>query len=372
MTTTVKTVTSPPRRGPAVTRLAAALACAGLVTAVTACGGGAGPTAQHQPAAARFLSAYAQPDGRVVRRDQGGDTVSEGQAYGLLLAEATGNHGAFGRIWRWTRDNLQLSDGLFAWRADAAGKIVGRQPASDADLLIAWALLRYQGPGAATWHQDGRRVAGAILAHEVTTGPGNVPVLTAGPWATGRPASLNPSYWSLPAMQGLARLTGDQAWQRMAAAAITLTGQLTQNGRMLPPDWAALTAGGALHPEPAPDGSQPQTQYGPDAQRTVVWFAASCDPKAKALAARWWPLLRPGDHVRALALQPDGAVQDSTPTALSMVASAAAAKAAGDGTATAKLLRQAAGQQHDHPTYYDGAWDALGPALLTAGPLGTC
>jgi len=57
-----------------------------------------------------------------------------------------------------------------------------------------WALLRYQGPAAAERHQAGQQVAAAVLRHEVTTGPGGTPVLTAGPWATGRPASLDPSY----------------------------------------------------------------------------------------------------------------------------------------------------------------------------------
>lgn len=37
-----------------------------------------------------FLKRYVDPDGRVVRRDRGGDTVSEGQAYAMLVAVATG------------------------------------------------------------------------------------------------------------------------------------------------------------------------------------------------------------------------------------------------------------------------------------------
>lgn len=354
-----------------VTRLAAAITCAGL--AVSA-GCGSSPTGASQPpqTATGFLAAYAQPDGRVTRPDQGGDTVSEGQAYGMLLAEAAGNHDAFARIWKWARDHLQLGDGLFAWHADAAGKVVGRQPASDADLLIAWALLRYHGPQAAAWHRDGRRVADAILAHEVTTGPAGVPVLTAGPWATGRPASLDPSYWSLTAFQGLAQLTGRQEWDSLAAGAVSLTSQLTRDGQLLPPDWAELTATGTLRSEPAPDGSQPQAQYGLDAQRTVAWFAASCDPRARTLAARWWTLLRPGDHTRAQALRPDGTVLNPAPAVLPMVASAAAATAAGDGAAARKLLQRATAQQRTGPTYYGGAWDALGPALLPSGPLRTC
>jgi endoglucanase len=204
-------------------------------------------------------------------------------------------------------------------------------------------------------------------------GPGNVPILAAGPWATGRPASLDPSYWALPALQALARLTGQAEWRRLAAGAVTVTSTLTNDGRLLPPDWAELTSAGTLNPEPAPDGSVAQTQYGPDAQRTVAWFAASCDPAARALAARWWTLLQVYGHTDALALQPDGSPLNATPAVLAMVASAAAAQAAGDGKASRQLLQKAGSEQRSHPTYYGGAWDSLGTVLLTsASSLGGC
>jgi endo-1,4-beta-D-glucanase Y len=350
----------------------AVVAGCGLAAAASGCGGAATATSPQQHAAAGFLAKYAQPDGRVVRLDQGRDTVSEGQAYGMLLAEVAGDDAAFRRIWGWTHDHLRQRSGLFAFHANAAGKVVSKQAASDADLLIAWALLRYQGPGAATWHRDGRQVAAAILAHEVTTGPGGTPILAAGPWATGRPASLDPSYWSPQALQGIAQATGGQQWRRLAAGTVALTRRLTRDGRLLPPDWAELTAAGVLRPEPAPDGSQPQTQYGLDAQRVVVWFAASCDPHARALAARWWPLLRASGRAQALALRPDGTVLNPAPSVLPLVAAAAAAKAAGDGTAARRLLRQATAAQRSHPAYYGGAWQALGSALLSGGSLGAC
>jgi endo-1,4-beta-D-glucanase Y len=356
----------------AAIRVAAALACAGLAAAAAGCGGPATAASPGQRAAARFLADYTRPDGQVVRPDQGGDTVSEGQAYGMLLAEAAGDHAAFRRIWQWTRSHLRLGNGLFAWHAGATGTVVSQQPASDADLLIAWALLRYQGPGAASWHRDGHQVAAAILAHEVTTGPGRVPVLAAGPWATGRPASLDPSYWSLTAMEGLAHLTGRPEWRAMAAGAVSLTRRLTRNGRLLLPDWAELTAAGALRAEPAPNGSQPQTQYGLDAQRTVVWFAASCNPRARALAARLWPMLRQKGRAQALALRPDGTILNPGPAVLPLVAAAAAARAAGNGPAVQQLLRQAGAQQHAYPTYYGGAWNALGTVLLTTKSLSSC
>jgi endoglucanase len=349
----------------------AALACAGLTAGLAGCGVSQNGVSAQQ-AATRFLASYVLADGRVVRRDQGHDTVSEGQAYGMLVTEMVGDVARFRRIWQWTRDNLQRPDGLFAFHANAKGEVVSQEPASDADLLIAWALLRYRGPAAAIWHQEGRRVAAGILAKEVVSGPGGMPVLTAGPWATGRPATLNPSYWSLPALHGLEQLTGDQEWSRLAVSAVRLTGELTQGGRVLPPDWAVLGADGTVRPEPAPDGSEPEPEYGPGAQRTVVWFAASCDPAARSLAARWWQLLRPGHRSLRLALSLGGRMVNPSYAALPLIASAAAAQAAGHRAAVGRLLWQAQWQQRSDPTYYGGAWSALGPALLTGGALGTC
>jgi endoglucanase len=325
-----------------------------------------------QRSATAFLAAYVRPDGRVYRPDQGGDTVSEGQAYGLLLAEVASQPATFARIWQWTRAHLQLPSGLFAYHANAAGHVLSAQPASDADLLIAWALLRYQGPHAANWHQEGQQVAAAMLAHEVITRPGGTPVLTAGPWATGRPASLDPSYWALPALTGLARLTGNQQWQQLADGAVAMTNRLTAGGRDLPPDWAQLTASGVLAPAAAPNGSEPQTEYGLDAQRTVVWFAVSCDPRARALASRWWPLLRQPGRAQAIALRPSGAIINPAAAPLPLVAAAAAAQAADQPSADRRLLQRAHAQQHSYPTYYGGAWAALGPALLSGALGGAC
>src|SRR5439155_21267 len=87
-----------------------------------------------------FLERYTAPDGRVRRLDQGDDTVSEGQAYGLLVAAALDDTGRFDAIWGWTRRHLRRSDGLLAshWQR---GRVVDPQAATDADLDAARALL---------------------------------------------------------------------------------------------------------------------------------------------------------------------------------------------------------------------------------------
>src|SRR5437764_15380035 len=62
----------------------------------------------------QFLAHYLQPDGRIVRTDQGADTVSEGQAYALLLTAAVGDEHRFDRTWSWTHHNLNRADHLFS------------------------------------------------------------------------------------------------------------------------------------------------------------------------------------------------------------------------------------------------------------------
>jgi len=364
-----------------VARLLSLLVTTALLTASVACSGrdsgdreGAAATAgTARPAAAvAFLQAYVRSDGRVSRPDQGDDTVSEGQAYGLLLAEVADDDAAFGRIWWWTREHLQRADGLLAYHADMTGRVLDEQPASDADLLIAWALLRHAGPDADSHHADGRRVAAAVLAHETAIGPTGDPVLTAGPWATARPVTLNPSYWSVDALSGLAELTGDARWRRLAEGVVPLAERLTDAGRLLPPDWAELAADGSLRPVPAPGGAAPRAQYGLDAQRLVVWLATSCDGRARRLAAGWWAQLRRDDRAGALTLRLDGEVLDPRSNALPLVAAAAAAAAAGDPASRDRLLARADEQQRRYPTYYGGAWAALGRSILSGDALRSC
>jgi hypothetical protein len=86
-----------------------------------------------------FLDRYLQPSGRIARTDQGGDTVSESMAYGMLMAFALDDETRFRAMWEWTDGHLQRDDGLLAWRW-ADGGIADYQSAADADLMVAAVL----------------------------------------------------------------------------------------------------------------------------------------------------------------------------------------------------------------------------------------
>lgn len=319
-------------------------------------------------AAESFLNEYVDADGRVVRHDQGGDTVSEGQAYALLLAEADGDQATFDRIWTWTRSHLQEPSGLFAFRTNPNGTIADSQPASDADVLIAWALIRMNGPRAAEYHRAGLQVANAVLAKE-TVRHGDTLMLAAGPWATGSPVTLDPSYWAPTAFEQLAQATGNFRWTDLDNGTLRLSSELTAGGRVLPPDWAKVT-GTFPQSEPAPNGQSHFIQYGLDAQRLVVWLATSCNASDRQLAARFDPLLTGSEG--ALAISPQGQIIDQSTNATPIIAAAAAAQAAGNTTRRDSLFARALTENQQQPTYYGSAWIALGKVLLTTHLLGGC
>ncbi|MGZ6792935.1 MAG: glycosyl hydrolase family 8, partial [Mycobacteriales bacterium] len=286
------------------------------------------------------------PDGRVVRHDQGGDTVSEGQAYAMLVAVGVGDRGAFDRTWRWTRQHLARPDGLlsYLWRD---GRVSDPMAASDADLETAWALALAD----RRWHRHGaeaRHLAAAVLAGEVVRDDAGRPFLSAGPWAQAS-RTVEPGYWALPAYDALGRLTGDRRWRELRDAALAAL-----PARQLPTDWATVGAG--LQPAPPPSGGPVRSSL--DGLRAVVWVALD----APAAAVRWRPLL--DDGTAALSRQPDGTPVGGDRHPLGAVAAAAA-----DPGHRRQDLDQAAAVERSYPGYYGSAWVALGRLLLSSDRL---
>jgi hypothetical protein len=344
-----------------------------------------------------FLSTYVAPNGRVIRRDQGGDTVSEGQAYGMLLAVAMDNRTRFNTIWGWTRSNLLQPDGLLAssW---ADGRVTSPKAATDADLDAAQALvLASERFGTSSYRKQGVALARAILDNETaSTTSSTLPlVLAAGTWAR-NPIVANPSYFSPRAYADLARADHDPRWRLLVTSSRAIVSELTARGRALPPDWATVgsAAVGDSSPvsgasgatgSPATSGSSPSiapiaspgnpsanadARSSFDAIRVAIRYGTSCDPADRRLAAALWPLYRrnPGRDAYAL----DGAPASSYLHAVSFVGAAAAARAAGDKAAASQMLARAQAQNSAHPSYYGSAWVALGRVMLTTAALGSC
>lgn len=321
-------------------------------------------------AAQQFLDRYVDAEGRVVRPEDGNDTVSEGQAYGMLLSAAVGDRERFDLLWTWTRDHLLQPNGLLAWRW-AGGAVVDPSPAADADLDAAYALLlaaeRFDQP---QLQQDGVALGQAILTHETVAGPDGRPVLVAGPWARQEEPILNPSYTFLVAYERLGQASGDPRWEQMAQLAVEQLTQLTQGGTTLPPDWARLRADGTVVPAPAP--GQAEVRYGYEAFRVLPRTAAACSPAARDLAAALWTPVSKTVEERAETHHLDGRPERPGSNPNLLVAGAAAAHAAGHTERRDALLAEAGEAQSAHPSYYLGAWTALGHLLLDGVSLARC
>ena len=368
---------------------AAAIAVVGIPSGQTKSGSGSGSTATASPSAsstalkggttngtasadrlgAAFLKRYVD-DGRVIRRDQGGDTVSEGQAYGMLIALGIGDEKSFASIWSWTKKHLQEKNGLMAWRYQN-GKVVDDQPASDADLDMARALLvAGDRMDDAQYTADGKALASAI-ADEMTATTALGRILLPGPWAAGvDPYAYNPSYASPAAFDLIGSYTGDPRWAELTAGSRAASTAILAKAA-LPPDWAQIHGDGTIDFMPGARGTGQSVRYSYDAARLPIRYAESCQAADRALAAKTAdPLDRSTTLDADLDLGGTPISNDKSP--LSYIARASARAAAGDDSGARADLKRAQKQAAAVPTYYGDAWNALGAIELTTDAVGGC
>ncbi|MEV4738551.1 MULTISPECIES: glycosyl hydrolase family 8 [unclassified Microbacterium] len=332
-------------------------------------GGSDAPDLDAAALASDFLDDWVE-DGRVVRHDQGGDTVSEGQAYGLFAALIADDEQSFDEVWTWTQEELVRPDGLMAWRWDD-GAVVDDEPASDADLDAARALvLAGDRFGRDDLRADGVELA-TVIADRMTTVTAQGRILLPGLWAADRePYAYNPSYASPVAYEVLGAATGDPRWAELQQGSGAVTADILE-ATDLPPDWAQIHVDGLIEPMPGPLGGGDPVQYAFDAPRLMLRYAESCTPTDVALAAMPWQTLEREDELPArLDLGGGPLVQEQS--AFGYTARAAAAHAAGDSLAATVDLERAARLTVDYPTYYGSAWLVLATAMLTDDSLGGC
>lgn len=242
-----------------------------------------------------YVEVYVSADGRVMDPSAGSITTSEGQAYALVRAVWADDRATFERALRWTRDNLQSGEPtrLPAWkwgeRPDGTWGILDTSPASDADQLIAWALLmaaeRWRRP---EWKELARGLMATIWAEEVRP-IGKRHVMLPGPWAAGMtPVMVNPSYFLPFAWRSFARVDREHPWARLVGDAYALW-DATLSPAGLPPDWAWLDAStGAIVGPPA--GEEERRTFGFEAFRVLWTLAAEAEwyrePRARALLGK--------------------------------------------------------------------------------------
>jgi hypothetical protein len=236
-----------------------------------------------------YLRTSVRRNGRVVDEKGGGHTTSEGQAYALLRAVWADDPDAFERVYRWTFRHLQGDNPaqLPAWkygRKIICRRILDESPATDADLLMAWALQLAGDQWDRADYTDLARILARSTWQQNVLVVGGRHILLPGPWAkTSRPIQVNPSYFVPFALRDLDRLDATTDWAQVIDDGYAMLAEATPNGELLP-DWLYLdpTTGTRV------DAPDPQHNlHGFEAMRIPWTLAAEVlwhnDPRAREL-----------------------------------------------------------------------------------------
>ena len=141
-------------------------------------------------------------------------TVSEGIAYGMMLAVYMDDHELFDELWKY--EQLFLDDrGLMNWEIHADGMQIlgGGGAATDADEDMAWALLMAdrqwggQGTLGDSYLNHAKSQIGKIWSNEILDGKLVKPGDHWGDWN-----NINPSYFAPAYYRVFAQVTGNMGW----------------------------------------------------------------------------------------------------------------------------------------------------------------
>ncbi len=170
----------------------------------------------------------------------GYDTVSEGVAYGMLLAAYLDDRPTFDPLWGYAKSHFN-ANGLMSWKIDASNRVLDTNSATDADEDMATALIvadkRWGG-----YTAEAKDFVGKLRHHDVEA---NTYVLKPGD-AWGGSDQTNPSYFAPAYYKVYKAYSGDTSWDLVTDETYRMIGRVnskTGAGRTgLQPDW--MTASG--------------------------------------------------------------------------------------------------------------------------------
>ena len=200
-----------------------------------------------------YKANYIAADGRVIDTGNQGSSHSEGQGYGMLLAEAANDRATFVRIWQWTKENLQRrEDSLFSWQYTSGKGVTDVNNATDGDILIAWALMRAgQRWQIRDYDRNALQILSAIKAKLIRRWRSQtilLPGVVGFEHADGS-LTINLSYWIFPAFAEFARIDRTPIWMDLTKSGLALLSQAKFGRWGLPPDWLRLNKAVTLEPD---------------------------------------------------------------------------------------------------------------------------
>ncbi len=179
---------------------------------------------------------------KVIRPENGNDTVSEGIGYGMLIAVYMGDKTLFDGLWGYEKSN-RTAGSLMTWCIPSGGGSCSASggSATDADEDMAFALIEAgkQWSGG-TYASDAATMISDIWAHDIDTGA----MLPNGGSNFGNGMQTNPSYWAPAFYRVFATVDSSHAWNTIASNVYTalnaIAGKSTGNASgALVPAWCS-------------------------------------------------------------------------------------------------------------------------------------
>lgn len=234
-----------------------------------------------------FKAAHLSPDGRIVDSGNAGISHTEGQGYGMLIAEAAGDRDAFDSIYAWTERTLARDDALFSWRYAPSEPVPVSDPnnATDGDILIAWALMRAGDRWRdATLVQRSAEIRAAIAQHCVGSRGGRTLLL---PGAAGydhaERTTVNLSYYIWPALDQFRRAGKETVWASLIRDGEALLAEASAGPLALPTDWTDITPDNRVMV-----AADKPPRFGFDAVRIPLYLMIAGRPAKAASVAKYW------------------------------------------------------------------------------------
>lgn len=221
-----------------------------------------------------YKNAFMSKDGRIMDPEKNNITTSEGQSYIMLRSLAMKDKKTFDLTYKWSKDNLQREDNLFAWlwgkNKNGDYKILDNNSASDADVDIAFALLlAYEAWNDDKYLQEALPIIKSIWNNE-TKQIGSYRILMPGVSQTSsEKIEINPSYFAPYAFRFFQKYDSDNDWDSLIDSSYYyLTEVTSQTETGLPPNWF-LIADGQNGEQIILEGS-PRSDFSYDAVRVFI------------------------------------------------------------------------------------------------------
>jgi endoglucanase len=229
-----------------------------------------------------YSTRFIDGQGRVVDHTSGDRTTSEGQAYAMFFALANNDRAHFDKVLQWTQTNLAGGDmsthlPVWLWGKTDKGdwKVVDQNPASDADVWMAYTLVEagrlWNAP---TYTNLGRKMMAMIAKSEVVDLPSFGLLLLPGPagFQHGQVWTLNPSYMPLFVFQRLAVVDPAGPWEQIAQNIPRFLEQSARHGFAM--DWVDYFPGDGFYPttkQPTDNKATVSSGGSYDAIRVYLW-----------------------------------------------------------------------------------------------------